>query len=368
MTNNTIKNQTAIIVGASLAGLMTAIALAQEGLHVTVLEKADAKQRSGSGLQVDGGTFDMNKTARLLRKLASGGKRSIQLWSAIESRLRTEAQADPKIEIRYDTRVKTVDQNSDIAWIVTDKDETIYADILIGADGHRSMVREHVAPHHPDATYAGYIVWIIDTVLESDLPKEHLLSRSKTGVTMLHGINGFLFGSIIAGADGSLEVGKRRVGCAWYDNTRSDLLRELGSVQENVVHHSLKGTDIPEDILKELRAEATQNWPEPWLSATLHGIDKGGLTGFPIKEYVPDILAKGRIAIIGDAAHAPAPITASGFNESLEDAAILGKCIAKGIQGNDAINALEKYESQRLNTVRQMVQSGLSFSRNFGRL
>lgn len=368
MTNSTIRNETAIIVGASLAGLMTAIALAQEGLHVTVLEKSSAKQRSGSGLQVNGGTFDMNKTARLLRKLASNGKKSIQLWSTIESRLRTEAQADSKIEICYETRVQTVEQNADVAWVVTDKDDTLYADIVIGADGHRSMVREYVAPHHPDATYAGYIVWIIDTIRESDLPKKHLLSRNETGVTMLHGHNGFLFGSIIEGADGSLEVGKRRIGCAWYDNTRSDLLRELGSVKGSVVHHSLKSTDIPKDVLKELSAEAIQNWPEPWLSATLHGIDTGGLTGFPIKEYVPDTLANGRIAIIGDAAHAPAPITASGFNESLEDAAVLGKCVGKGIQGTDAIKALKKYELQRLHTVRQMVQSGLSFSRNFGRM
>lgn len=91
------------------------------------------------------------------------------------------------------------------------------------------------------------------------------------------------------------------------------------------------------------------------------------LTGIPIKEYIPDNLVKGRIAIVGDAAHVPAPITASGFNESLEDAVALGKCVSKSSQENAALKALNKYESMRLNKVRRMVQSGQSFSRSFGR-
>src|SRR5699024_1654294 len=98
-----IKNrekESGIVVGASLSGLMTGISLAREGLHVTILDKVSEKQRHGSGLQVDGGTMEMSKTARLLRKLASGGKTSVQLWSSIEHRLRKEALSDSKINIR----------------------------------------------------------------------------------------------------------------------------------------------------------------------------------------------------------------------------------------------------------------------------
>lgn len=364
---NTSKGESAIIVGASLSGLMTGIALAREGLRVTILEKVGEEQRTGSGLQVDGATFDLSKTARLLRKLASGGKRSIQLWSTIESRLRQEALADSRINIQYNTPVQAVDQNGNSAWVVTDQGETIHADILIGADGHRSMVRRHVAPHHSDATYAGYIVWIIDTINENDMPKEFRPSLKDTGVTMLNGINGFLFGSIIDNEDGAPGTSNRQIGCAWYDNARSDLLRRLGCVQGTTVHHSLKGPDIPEKTLNELIQLAYEVWPEPWLSATLHALKKRGLTGIPIKEYTPDKLVQGRIVLIGDAAHVPAPITASGFNESLQDAAELGKCVAKGIKGNTALKALEKYESLRLTKVRRMVQSGQSFGRSFGR-
>jgi len=362
------ENETAIVVGASLSGLMTGISLAREGLHVTILDKVSEEQRHGSGLQVDGGTMEMSKTARLLRKLASGGKTSVQLWSSIEHRLRKEALSDSKINIRYHTKVETVNQDANSAWVTTEDGETIHADILIGADGHRSTVREHVSPHKPDATYAGYIVWIVDTVDENDLPREHRPIKQGTGVQMYNGPHGFLFGSIVDNKDGAAGNGKRRLGCAWYDNTKSDLLYRLGCVKNNVVHHSLKGPDIPDETINELIQEANAMWPEPWLSATLYALKNRGLTGIPIKEYIPDNLIKGRVALVGDAAHVPAPITASGFNQSLEDAVALGKCVAKGVKGENALQAMEKYESQRLNKVRRIVRSGQSFGLSFGRL
>lgn len=71
--------------------------------------------------------------------------------------------------------------------------------------------------------------------------------------------------------------------------------------------------------------------------------------------------------MIGDAAHVPAPITASGFNDSLIDAVVLGECVRSGIEGSKANKALSDYEDQRLDKVQRMVQSGMSFSRSFGR-
>nr|WP_231784272.1 NAD(P)/FAD-dependent oxidoreductase [Lentibacillus sp. JNUCC-1] len=342
---------------------MTGIALAREGLNVTIFEKAREDRKGGAGLQVDGGLFDRSKTAKLLRKLASGGKRSIQHWSFIESRLRNEAQSYAQIDLRYSTRIKSVGQNEDAAWAETDSGELIYGDILIGADGHRSMVRGHIAPHKPNATFSGYLVWFA-SVKEDNLPEEHRPYDMKPGVTMLNGINnGFFFGSILAKQDDSSV--DRRVGCTWYDNTRNDLLRRLGCVKGDVVHHSLKGADIPEGTLQDMAQQAKVKWPQPWSAAALHAIQTRDLTGIPIKEYIPDTLVKGRMALIGDAGHVPAPITASGFNESLQDAADLGKCVAKGIQGNAASEALKKYESMRLNKVQQMVQSGQWFSRSY---
>ncbi|WP_171056517.1 FAD-dependent monooxygenase [Paenibacillus sinopodophylli] len=94
-----------------------------------------------------------------MRKLASGGTRSAEAWSTIERRLRIEAQSDSRIDLRYNVCIQSVDQDDGSAWVLTDKGETLHGDILIGADGHHSTVRHHVAPHKP-ATFAGYLICV----------------------------------------------------------------------------------------------------------------------------------------------------------------------------------------------------------------
>ncbi|UPO90138.1 NAD(P)/FAD-dependent oxidoreductase [Niallia sp. Man26] len=360
------EKQSAIVVGASLSGLMTAIALSRTGINVTILERASVERRNGAGLQVDSGEIDQTKTAKFLRSLASGGIKSAEAWTSIEFRLRKEALANPRIDLHYNTRIQTVNQDENSAWVVTDKGETFLGDIVIGADGHRSIVRRHVAPHNPNATFAGYLIWV-GIVDEKDIPNEYRPSLYAPRFVMPDGIGDFLLGSIVGAEDGSYELGNRRLGWAWYDNTRNDLLRELGCVDGMVVKHSLNGTDIPEQTLIELVNQANQRWEQPWLSAINHSIKTRNLTGIPIAEYVPDNLARGRIALVGDAAHVLTPLTAKGFNSSLRDADTLASCIEMGIKGNSANVALQEYESRRLKIVRQMVQSGQSFSRSFGR-
>lgn len=353
-----------IIVGASLSGLMTGIALANAGLTVTILERASDERRSGAALQVDSGESDISATAKYLRRLASGGIRSVEAWSSIETRLRKEAQTNPQIEIRFNTRIQAVKQNDEAAWVISDKGETFSGDILIGADGYRSIVCRHVASHHPDATFAGYLIWVA-LVDEQNIPKQYRLGPNP-GVAMPNGMGDFLLGSVVAGADGSSTIGQRRLGWAWYDNTENDLLKQLGCVKGNVVQHSLIGADIPAETLDNLSKKAKQRWSQPWLAAIQHSIQTRNLIATPIAEYVPEVLVKGRIALVGDAAHLPTPLTASGFNASLGDAATLTDCVAKEIQGGDVVEALLQYQSRRLEVARQIVQSGQGFSRSFG--
>ncbi|WP_182201156.1 FAD-dependent oxidoreductase [Paraliobacillus salinarum] len=354
---------TAIIVGASLSGLMAGIALSREGLNVTILERAKEGRPGGAGLQVDGSRFGASKTENLLRNLASGGRNMIQLWTTIERNLREEAKKSTRINLRYETRVKKVDQDDTSSWADLDNGERIHADLLIGADGHRSLVRRYVAPEKPDATFAGYMVWMA-SMDEENLPPEDRPSANQPRVRMLGSHNGFLFGSVINREDSS---GYRRLGTTWYDNSRNDLLRQLGCVEGDVVIHSLSGQDVPEQTLKELATQATSLWDEPFASVMRYAAKNRTVMGIPIKEYVPERLVRGRVALIGDAAHVPAPVTASGFNQSIIDASILGECTGKGVQGSKAMEVLKDYESRRLQSVRRMVKSGQSYSRSLGR-
>ena len=147
------------------------------------------------------------------------------------------------------------------------------------------------------------------------------------------------------------------------DNNQTPLLYEMGCVKDGVVQHTLQGKDIPEDTLEELQRLAVAKWPEPFATATVQALRDRHVNGIPIKEYVPEKLVNNRLLILGDAAHVPAPITASGFNQSLKDAVVLGDCVR---ENSDVVAALQAYERRLLKPVRRMVQSGQSFSRSFG--
>lgn len=351
----------ALIVGGSLSGLMTAIALADQGINVTVLEKSNEGVRSGAALQVHGYSSHQSKIEEKLKKLASNGENTVQLWYSIESRLRKEAQSKDNISIHYNTRVMSVGEDPNFAWAKTQDEQVFKADVLIGADGHRSMVRAEIAPNHPHAEFAGYVVWMA-TFLENQLAKEDRPDANGENVKLSNDSGGFLFGSVIE-VEGELN----RIGCTWYDNTQTQLLYELGAVRGNFVHHSLQGSQIPQENIDSMIKEAKKNWPQPWLGAVLHAIDSRDFIGVPIKEYVPQKLISSRLAIVGDAAHVPSPITTSGFNEALKDAAVLNECASQGLKGSNAYKALEMYESLRLEKMQEMVESGRSYSKDFGR-
>jgi 2-polyprenyl-6-methoxyphenol hydroxylase-like FAD-dependent oxidoreductase len=133
----------------------------------------------------------------------------------------------------------------------------------------------------------------------------------------------------------------------------------------NVVNRSLRPTDIPESTYQELGVEARQRWPDPWRLAMLECIERRSLIGTPIAEYVPDQLVNGRLALVGDAAHVPTPMTGNGFSASLSDAEALAECLAGGIRRGSAEQALIEYQAMRLSSARSLVQSGQQFSRSF---
>lgn len=351
----------AIVVGGSLSGLMTAISLAEEKISVIVLEKTVEGSRTGAGLQVDASSFYQSKTEKRLRKLASGGKSRVELWASIEARLRKAAHAEELIDLCFETEVIEIGQNDDKAWARTRSQGNFTADILIGADGHRSLVREIVAPEKPNADFAGYTVWM------ASIAKDELAPRSQPKATrgkvkMINSPDGFLFGSVMEDSEG-----ETRIGSTWYDNSQSELLYQLGAVKDGVVQFTIDGKDLHDKVIERLVQKTEANWPEPWCTVTKHAIRSRNFIGTPIKEYYPKRLVKDRIALVGDAAHVPAPITASGFNDSILDAVVLGECVRVGIHESDALKALKRYEDKRLKKVQQMVQSGKSFSANFGR-
>lgn len=361
-TNDSIVDRhpigSAVVVGASLSGLMTALTLARVGVSVTLLERSDDTGRTGAVIQIEDGLLERITglpSAQIPQPLAFG----IQTWFTAHSALLTAAEAHPLIAVRRDTAVVRVDQDARHAWAVTVSGDRFEADALIGADGHRSVVRRHVSPENPDANFAGYVIWI-GIAKEADLP-----TLRRTIDMAFHGGDTFtLLGTPLPGQDGSTARGHRRIGWGLYDNTQNALLRATGSVTGSVVHHSLLAEDIPDDTYNHIADLARREFPAPWRDAILDCVQRRAVIGTPIAEYVPERLVTGRIALVGDAAHVPTPMTGSGFRESLHDAEALASAVARAPE-TAWTDAFLDYERVRLGPARDLVNSGRNFSRAF---
>ncbi|MFD4422814.1 FAD-dependent monooxygenase [Agromyces sp. NPDC058484] len=348
----------AIVVGGSLAGLAATLALARVGVRVTVLERSGPQPRSGGAVGVD-----QDHLERITGiPAADPGRRGSapESWSGLHQRLRRAAEASHLVRIVDHTTVTGIRQSEDHVTVFADGEQW-HADVVVGADGHRSVVRRTVAPDHTEARFAGYGLWL-GIAAESAVAG---LRPWPADADILGADDAVLIGYPLEGEDGRRREGTRRLGWAWFDPTRNALLRDRGAVRDGVVRHSVRAEDVPSRTLDELGRSASQ-WPEPWRAAIRDSIRRRSVTGTPIAEYVPRRLVAGRVALVGNAAHVPTPMTGRGFDTSLDDAASLAE-ILDGAANDDVPRALEQYEFERLEPSRAMVRSGQSFSEWFGR-
>lgn len=160
----------AIIVGAGIAGLAAALRLRQAGWEPVVLERAPARRRGGYALHLFGLGYDAAERMGILPALRErdfgaldlsgiepdgrrrfsvpgaaiqamfGGRNLNLLRSDIEAVL-YEAVCD-KVEIRFGSTIQSVSQDAGGVRVLLSDDTVANADVLIGADGRHSTVRE----------------------------------------------------------------------------------------------------------------------------------------------------------------------------------------------------------------------------------
>ncbi len=333
---------------------MTALSIARAGFSVVLLERAADSGRTGAALQVGDGLL-----ARLTGQEdgpAFDGAR-VQTWTAVHRYLRAAAEGDPSITILDGVSVVEVCQNADRAWAIDEDGRSYTGDVLIGADGYRSVVRRLVAPKQPEAKFAGYVIWI-GISREADLG---FAGEWPTATVYEEGKDYILLGSPLPAEDGSDKRGERRLGWALYDAGRNALLRERGALVGNTVQRSLRPHDIPKQTFAELERDA-RLWPEPWCQAIQDCVNRRAVIGTPIAEYLPEKLVNGRVCLVGDAAHVPTPMTGNGFSAALEDAVVLGRML---LGESSPQTALQRYAADRLSVVRRLVKGGQNFSRSY---
>ncbi len=348
----------AVVVGGSLGGLCTALALSRVGIASTVLERTAGRTQRGVAIRAAGAPLESAIGAAAYRHVAEVlGDAAIRqgtlphAWWDVYSALRAAVAADPAITLVEGAKVVEAGEQDGKAWARDESGQTWQGDLLVGADGYRSVVRHYVAADQRHAGYAGYIAWLGQCEIPENWQKR------------IRGVDFFPHGremlAVYPLIDKSMQ--RTRFGWGWFDARHNPLMRELGVVKDGQVMHTPRTDIIPRDVLEALAERAELLWDEPWRSGIVQALRAGEVVATPISEYIPQQVVRGCVALIGDAAHAQTPMTGAGFEEAVLDAAAL----ADALRGQaDVPQALQHYEWMRLEDMRQRVEAGQSFSRS----
>ena len=323
-------SRTIVVAGAGIGGLTTALALAQRGFRVIVLERAAKLEEAGAGLQLspnasrilidlglepllaphmivpDSISIMTARTGKEIGRVPLGEAAALRYgapyWivrrADLQSALLARVTGHPDIDLRLGTQFEDVAVYPKGVTVVQRRGtarQQEQALALIGADGVWSSVRHQIFPE-AQPQFTGSIAWR-GTVDATQLPRGFNTQR----VQLWMGTNAHLVAYPMSG-------GKR-----------------INVVAIISGKWNRPGWSEPGDVVEIANHFSAPRWPiaarmmigavDGWRKWALFAVRDGGVWN------------KGPIALLGDASHAMLPFAAQGAGMAIEDAAVIAKCL-----------------------------------------
>jgi 2-polyprenyl-6-methoxyphenol hydroxylase-like FAD-dependent oxidoreductase len=364
-----IVSKKAIIAGGSLGGLMTGIALKAVGVDVHIYERSPRvlddrgagivmqaeteiflTQYAGLGSEQTG--VMLNYRQYLNREgIAESYQKMPQRmtsWGLIYRALRSTF---PNANYHQGVALDAFSQTSHGVIAKFDGAAEVKADLLIGADGSRSFVRQRLMPELKPR-YAGYVAWR-GVVPESSATT--LLGKTFVDhFTFQQMDRSHILCYLIPGPEGETDMGKRRINWVWYWNVPEAELPELMTGVDGRKHEfSVPQGQLRVEWLKKQDAIA-ENVLCPQFLELWHAT----VTPFlqPILDLAVPRMVHGRALLLGDAAFIPRPHTGASTAKAGANALALGRALEEFPDDIDA--ALKRWEPDQLALGRELERSG----------
>lgn len=334
------------IIGAGMGGLTAGIALKKFGHQVTIYEQAAEILPVGAAISLwSNGVKCLNYLGLTDQIQALGGKMEslayvdglthqtmtqfslTPLYKEVGQRAYPVARADLQQllmqqfgldDIKLGMKMTEIENHPNHVSIQFADGMQIQADLLIGADGTHSITRTFVLDHQVERRYAGYVNWNgLVEIDENIAPAQQwttYVGEGKRVSLMPVAQNRFYFFF-----DVPIEVG--------LPNQRDQYKTELKKYFKDwcsPVHQLI-------DCLDEQKTNRVE----------IHDIE-------PFMNFY-----KGRVVLLGDAAHSTTPDIGQGGCQAMEDAIYLARALQINTFGLS--DALERYQNKRNDRTREMV-------------
>lgn len=325
-----------VVIGAGIGGLTSGIALSQAGYEVEIYDRVKEMRPVGAGISLWSNGVKVLNRLGLGEKISQiGGLMDRMQYRTMTGELLNDIDLMPLIYqvgqrpypvARRDLQNMLLEEfpgkvNLDYKCIGVEEDETgvtaffengyqARGDLLVAADGVRSVLRSYVLGEDVEPQYRGYVNWNGLVPADAELaPKNNwviYVGDCKRASMMPVGDDRFYF---------------------FFDVPLP------------------QGTSAkPEDYKTELR-EHFRNWAQP-VQTLIDRFDPYTVARLEIHDLGPiDRFVKGRVALLGDSAHTTCPDMGQGGCQAMEDALVLTNYLKSTNLGVEY--ALKRYEIER---------------------
>jgi 2-polyprenyl-6-methoxyphenol hydroxylase-like FAD-dependent oxidoreductase len=351
-----MAKQRALIIGGSVGGLFAANMLRSIGWDAQVFERnPDELAGRGAGISTHpqlhavtkrlGIPFDdsmgirvnsvvfLDKTGHAYEK-----RDTVRLMSSWGRVFRSLRDCIPDATYHLGKSLLRVEQDAAGVTAIFADGTRERGDILVGADGGRSTVRELFLPgQQPD--YAGYVAWRAK-LDERDIP-EPIRAELVANYTYCLPPGELFLAYPVPGSNNETQPGQRAYNIVWYRPTTPERLADFCTDATGKSH----GTSIPPPLLRpdviawakaQARslvapqvAEIFERDPRPFFQA--------------IFDFASPKIVFGRVALLGDAAFLVRPHPGAGTTKCAMDA----ECLADAITARGIDAGLVHYQRQQ---------------------